>query len=126
MPASPPRQSLKRLGESYWLESRRPLASLVFTAPLLAAYELAVLTLGRHALRNGAEAWLRQLLDGLGFGQYFLLPVLTVCILLAWHHVTREPWRVSGGVLYGMTGECVLLALFLRLLLRLQVFYCGR
>jgi hypothetical protein len=107
--------------ESYWSESRRPFASLLFTVPLLVAYEAGVLFLGRHAMRNGAEAWLRQLLDMLGFSQYFLLPILTICILLGWHYVTRKPWRLSGGgVLYGMIGESVLLALCLRFLLHLQ------
>lgn len=108
------------MGESYWAESRRPLASLIFIAPLLAIYEGGVLLLQDHAVRNGADAWMRQWLDMLGFGQYFLLPILTVSILLAWHHLSRQPWRVSGAVLYGMVGECVLLAICLRLLLRLQ------
>ena len=76
------------------------------------------------AVRNGADDWLRRLLDLLGFGQYFLLPVLTVGILLAWHYLTRRPWRVSGRVLYGMVGECVLLAVCLRLLLQLQGRLC--
>ena len=118
MTASP--HTLAQRGKSYWAESRRPLVSLVFTAPLLLIYEAAVLLLGQAALRNGAEAWLRQLLDALGFSQYFLLPLLTVCILLGWHHLTHEPWRVSLGVLYAMAGECVALALCLRLFLRIQ------
>jgi hypothetical protein len=106
--------------ENYWTQSRRPLVSLIFTAPLLILYELGLLALGEHANRNGAEAWLRWLLDRLGFSQYFLLPTLTVCVLLAWHHTTRQPWRVRGGVLLGMTAECALLAVCLRLLLLLQ------
>lgn len=105
---------------SYWTESRRPLASLAFIAPLLIVYELGVLVLGPQAVRNGADVWLRQLLELLGFGQYFLLPVLTVCILLGWHYTIRQPWRVSPGVLSGMTIECLLLAVVLRLILQLQ------
>ena len=103
-------------GERYWAESRRPLASLIFTAPLLLIYEIGVLSLGRYAVRNGAEAWLRQLLDLLGLGQYFLLPVLTICILLGWHHLTRQPWRVSPGVFSGMACECLALAFGLQVL----------
>jgi membrane protease YdiL (CAAX protease family) len=105
---------------SYWTESRRPLTSLVFISPLLLAYELGVLILGPQAIRNGADAWLRQLLEAIGFGQYFLLPVLTVCILLGWHYTTRQPWRVTPGVLAGMAIECVCLAAVLRLILQLQ------
>ena len=104
----------------YWTELRQPLASLIFIAPLLVIYEVGVLALGRNAVRNGADAWLRQLLDQLGFSQYFLLPALTVGILLAWHYLTRRPWRVSGSVFYGMIGECALLSVCLRLLLQLQ------
>lgn len=104
----------------YWQESRRPLASLVFVAPVLVAYELGVLVLGPQAARNGADVWLRQLLEVLGFSQYFLLPGLTVCILLGWHFTTRQPWRVSPGVLSAMTIECVFLAVALRLILQLQ------
>lgn len=105
---------------SYWVESRRPLASLVFIAPLLVVYEVGVLALGPQAVRNGADVWLRQLLELLGFGQYFLLPTLTVCILLGWHYTTRQPWRVSPGVLSGMAIECACLAVVLRLILQLQ------
>jgi hypothetical protein len=78
----------------YWEQSRRPLASLAFVTPLLAIYELGVLWLGPQAMRNGADVWLRQWLDGVGFSQYFLLPILTLGMLLAWHYTTRDPWRV--------------------------------
>ena len=110
---------------TYWIESRQPLASLVFIAPLLVIYEVGVLLLGSSqfravAVRNGADVWLRQFLELIGLGQYFLLPILTVCILLAWHHTTGHPWRVSGKVLWGMAGECLLLTVVLRLLLQLQ------
>ena len=62
----------------YWQQSRRPLTSLAFVTPLLLVYEAGVLWLGPHAMRNGADVWLRQLLDLLGFSQYFLLPLLTL------------------------------------------------
>ena len=61
-------------------------------------------------MRNGADVWLRRLLDQLGFGQYFLLPALTVSLLLAWHHTTHERWRLSREVLLGMYVESSLLA----------------
>ena len=111
---------LHRAAARYWTESRQPLASLLFITPLLAIYEVGVLVLGPAGVRNGVDALLREVLERLGFSQYFLLPVLTVSILLAWHYLTRRPWRVSGTVFYGMIGECVLLAICLRLLLQLQ------
>ena len=66
--------------------------------------------LGRGSPRNGADVWLRTLLDSLGFGQYFLLPVLTIVGLLAWHHVEHDRWKCSVGILAAMAGECCLWA----------------
>ena len=106
--------------DDYWSISRRPLTSLVFALPLVLAYEGGVLLLGRGSPRNGADVWLRTLLDSLGFGQYFLLPVLTVLGLLAWHHVEHDRWRFSPGVLVGMAGESVLWAAVLLGIARLQ------
>ena len=118
---SPARGSpLGRAADGYWVESRQPLASLVFVAPLLVVYEAGVLLMGPKAVRNGADVWLRQLLELVGFGQYFLLPILTVCILLGWHYTTRRPWRLSRGLLWGMAGECLLLTISLWLLAQLQ------
>ena len=94
----------------YWGESSRPLTSLAFIAPLLALYEGGVLALGPSAVRNGADVWLRRFLDLLGLQQYFLLPVLTIGLLLVWHHLRREPWRVSPNVVYGMYLESFALA----------------
>src|SRR3712207_2961655 len=76
----------------YWWASRRPLSSLVFVLPLLVVYELGVLALGPSAIRNGADVWLRQLLDLVGLPHYFLLPALTVGLLLVWQHLNRDPW----------------------------------
>ena len=96
---------------SYLRQSSRPLVSLAFVLPLLVMYEAGVLLLGPQAVRNGADVWLRQFLDIAGFGQYFLLPALTVGLLLAWHHLTRDRWQVSAAVVYVMFVECALLGL---------------
>jgi len=109
-----------QLAVGYWAESRGPLASLVFITPLLLTYAAGVLLLGPEKVQNGADAWLRALLAMAGFAQYFLLPILTVCILLGWHYITRQPWRLSRGLLWGMAGECLLLAVCLWMLLQLQ------
>jgi membrane protease YdiL (CAAX protease family) len=102
--------------DGYWHEAKRPLTSLLFVAPLLLFYELGVLTLGPGAVRNAADVWLRTCLDLLGFGQYFLLPVLTCAALLAWHHVSHQPWRLDSKVLYGMWTESLLFGSLLLLL----------
>ncbi len=106
--------------ETYFSISRTPLTSLVFALPLVLAYEGGVLFLGRGTPRNGADVWLRHMLDSLGFGAYFLLPVLTVIGLLAWHHVAHDTWRFSLRILAGMWLESVLWAFFLISLGRLQ------
>lgn len=104
----------------YVRQSRRPLAALAFVLPLLVLYEGGVIILGTQAVRNGADVWLRQVLDVFGFGQYFLLPAVTIALLLAWHHVTRERWQLSVGVLYLMLAECAVLGMALVGLGRLQ------
>ena len=109
-----------RLGAGYWAESHRPLASLAFALPLLALYEAGVVVLGPAAARNGADVWLRTLLDLAGFGQYFLLPLLTVSILLGWHYTSRQPWRLARGTLAGMAIESGVLSVCLWLILQLQ------
>jgi hypothetical protein len=103
----------------YWRESRRPLVSLAFIFPALIAYEAGVVLLGPRAVRNGADVWLRACLDLAGFGQYFLLPLVTMGLLLAWHHMNRDCWQVSAVVLYGMLLECCVLGLTLVGLARL-------
>lgn len=97
----------------YARESARPLVNLIFVAPLLLIYELGIVLLGPHALRNGADTWLRRLLESLGFGQYFLLPVLTCAILLAWHHTRHESWSLDGSVLPTMLLESLAFAMVL-------------
>lgn len=92
---------------SYWKQSRRPLASLMLLTPMLATYEVGVLALGRFAERNGADVWLRWTLDTFGFGQYFLLPALTVSLLVAWQYASRQRWDVPALVVVGMLAECL-------------------
>jgi hypothetical protein len=124
-PSMPAKQSPTRTpgaswAQEYWRQSRRPLASLAFVLPLLVLYEGGLVFLGTQAVRNGADVWLRQLLDLLGFGQYFFLPALTVAVLLAWHHMTRDRWRLSAAVPWAMFAECAALGLVLLGLGRLQ------
>jgi len=103
-----------------WEEPCRPLVSLTFVAPILLAYEAGILVLGHEQVRNGADVWLRTLLDWMGFGQYFLLPILTCSILLAWHHTTRQAWTISTGVLSRMFVETSVFALVLLFMAQAQ------
>lgn len=120
MPAreTPRKEALKKSQSGGWLrdylrQSSRQLPSLTLVLPLLLLYEGGVVLLGAQAVRNGADVWLRQLLDLSGFGQYFLLPALTIGLLVAWHHLTGDRWRVSAAVVYLMFAECAVLGLLL-------------
>ncbi len=120
MASSPTTENLPRSLKGYATESARPLVSLAFVAPLLIVYEFGVVLLGPHAMRNGADTWLRHLLESIGLGQYFLLPLLTCSILLAWHHTRHDCWSLPGGVLTTMLLESMLFALILFGLAHLQ------
>jgi membrane protease YdiL (CAAX protease family) len=91
----------------------------LFVLPLLAAYELGVLIVPT-TMRNGADAWMRRFLDVLGLGGYFLLPCLTVTVLVAWHYLLREPWQVRRRALVWMLGESIALAVVLMGVAHLQ------
>src|SRR5688500_1908956 len=111
---------------SYWRQSQQPWTSLVFIAPMLVLYEAGVIALGSVATRNGADVWLRTFLDAIGFGQYFLLPVVVCGILLAWHFLTREPWTLSGKVLALMLVESLLFGGLLLVIAQAQGNLFGR
>ncbi|MGW8258154.1 MAG: CPBP family glutamic-type intramembrane protease [Thermoguttaceae bacterium] len=110
-------EKIAHRAENYWVQSRRPVVSLVFVAPLMVIYEAGVVFCG---VQNGADAWMRQFLDFFGFGQHLLLPLLTAGVLVAWHYLSHEPWRFSPAVLWPMFVESLLLAICLRILLVLQ------
>lgn len=104
------------IGNDYWNDARTPLSSLVFLIPWIAAYEAGVILLSQkepNELRNGADFWMRALLNGAGLGQALLLPLLVAAALLAWHVVQRYPWRVRPETLVGMLAESLLLAIVL-------------
>jgi membrane protease YdiL (CAAX protease family) len=108
---------------TYWEEARRPLASLVFLAPLLVAYEAGVLWIGGSdpgLLQGGADHWMRIWLGQLGLGPYLLLPALVVAVLVGWHMASGRPTRVSGDTLAGMVAESLLFAFLLVVLGQLQ------
>jgi membrane protease YdiL (CAAX protease family) len=101
------------LEPDYWILARRPLACLVFLLPLLAIYEAGVIWMGGDnpaQVRNGADAWMRDLLGSAGVPFGFVLPALVVVMLLGWHWKARHPWKVTGETLMGMFAESLLFA----------------
>ena len=106
-------QAITAISTGYWNQSRRPLASFYFVLPLIICYELGSWWLGDSAVRNGADIWMQQLLAGSGLVGCLLLPILTLSILLAWHHATGQPWKISSNVIYTMAAESAVFAVVL-------------
>ncbi len=103
----------QREKSNYQDETRRPLVCLAFVFPLILAYELGTLMLGRQAFRSGVDQWLAQLLNQIGFGQLVLLPLVTAGIMIVWHHRIEDHWRIRWLVLTGMILETAGLGLML-------------
>lgn len=102
-----------RANDAYLLASTRPFAILIFLLPLIAAYELgSLIYLTDHAAGVVETISARSILSGVfeAFGALgFHLPaILLVVILLTWHILERDSWRVKPRVILGMTLESVL------------------
>jgi hypothetical protein len=107
---------------SYWSATRRPFPSLILVAPLVIAYESAVLWFGGATpgtLRTGADTWMRNALSCFGVADHWLLPLLLVLILMGWQVLSFHDWRFSPGILMGMVVESLLWAVTLLGLSRL-------
>jgi hypothetical protein len=89
--------------------SQRPLHVLVFLLPLLIAYEVGSAVYlfdpaaGGETIR--AHEQLSRLLGAFGATGVFLPGALLVVVLLAWHVLSKDPWRLRAGVLGGMALE---------------------
>lgn len=103
----------KGLGASrtgYGALSTRPLHVLAFLAPLIVAYEVcsAIFLMDKS---SGAHETIRAhrlmsgFFDAFGMGGVYLPGVALVVILLIWHVLLRDPWRVRPRVLGGMLIE---------------------
>jgi Type II CAAX prenyl endopeptidase Rce1-like len=102
---------------SYWEATRRPFPSLLFVAPLVIVYEVAVVLLrgesDQGTLRSGADAWMRQALASAGLAHPWFLPLLLVVILMGWQISRSHDWRFSPTILGGMIAESLIWAVAL-------------
>lgn len=101
----------------YWSATCHPWPSLLFVLPLLAVYEAGVVFLDGprgDLIRNGADSFLRWLLEASGFQQFFWAPVLLLAGLTAWNWSRwHDRPRDLLGVCSGMALESVCFALLL-------------
>lgn len=110
-------QSAKRVGrvrgdERYGLLSMRPLHILAFLLPLIVLYELGsflyladqdsgvVETIGAVKIISG-------FFSAFGVASLYLPGILLAVVLLAWHVILGDRWRVRPSVLVIMLGESV-------------------
>lgn len=97
----------------YQNETRRPIVCLVFVLPLLVLYEFGCILLGQQSLRSGIDQWFQQPLYQLGFGGLVVLPIVTIAILIFWHHQKQDHWQIRPAYLAGMFTEAIGLGLIL-------------
>jgi membrane protease YdiL (CAAX protease family) len=104
--------------EGYAALSKRPLQILLFLAPLIVAYELAlVFVLDRGAegtVTVAAHRAILRLLQEMGFPPSTVLSlggIAMMVLLLAWHVLRRDRWRADPIVAVGMAAESMVLAI---------------
>lgn len=102
--------------ESYFTQSRRPLAALVFLTPMVLLYEVGTLLFHVDRAANAetrivAFTWVRSLFDTFGASGALVAPLATVAMLLGWHVFARQPWRLRPTVPAAMAAESCLLAI---------------
>jgi membrane protease YdiL (CAAX protease family) len=99
----------------YHLATRHPVPCLLFLLPLLTAYEVGVVWIGgtqADTIRNGADAWLRWVLEVFGLHPLYGAPVLVALIFVAWSWLRRHDRPEDlPGVCLGMAIESVALGL---------------
>jgi hypothetical protein len=97
----------------YQNETSRPIVCLAFVLPLLVFYEIGSILLAGESLRSGIDQWFHQALSRLGFGELVVLPIVTIAVMIVWHHRNHDHWRIRATVLVGMLLEAIGLGLIL-------------
>ncbi|MBM4105820.1 MAG: CPBP family intramembrane metalloprotease [Phycisphaerae bacterium] len=113
--------------DAYLEASRRPLTILCFLLPAVLFYEVRLMLLSADAegvVVNKAELGVLRFLEGIGIaggGRLWLaLPgAVLVAVLLLWHLIARDPWKVSLRTLGVMLLESAVMVAPLLVLARL-------
>jgi len=99
---------------TYFRATLHPWPCLLFLLPLLGAYEAGIYIVdsaGTGALRNGADAWLRWVLDVYGVKQFLAAPIIIIAVFFIWS-LARWEDRPDNSfpVICGMWFESVVFA----------------
>jgi hypothetical protein len=103
--------------QHYLDTSRRPLQILAFLLPLVILYEigLALLLRSEHGvLTNKAHETLLKFFAAFGVAPssgFYLGGIAVIVVLLVWHLLARDPWRIDWRGLWVMAGESLILSL---------------
>ena len=104
---------------SYWRNTRSPIYSFLFTIPLFFIYEVGIFLTSSDdvvALRNGADALMRQILSAFGVnGLYWMGGVFFMGFLIVFL-IQRKYWEeieVHGDYLLLMMGESLIWSIVL-------------
>ena len=106
----------RKVETGYLTETHRPLHCLAFLLPMLLAYEAGLYFIEPIPGTGGpakmvAVDLLHKFFAVFGATSLHLPALAVVAILLAWHVVSKQPWRVNWPTVLAMTGESLLLAL---------------
>ncbi len=101
---------------SYLHRSQAPLTCLLFVSPMVVLYELGTRLFAtdpwhHQELRIVAFLKLQQFFTFFGASQQYLPALSVASILLAWHMVRHDPWKLELGVAVAMVFESLLLCL---------------
>lgn len=91
-----------------------PLHILAFLLPLIVVYEIGSFWYLQNPVGDmrAVSAWrmLSRFFDVFGASSFHVPAITLVVVLLIWHVLNRDPWRIRPGVLFGMALEsCVLM-----------------
>lgn len=113
VPASPrSRRPPHGVETSYTWLSTRPLHVLVFLAPLIVFYEIGsivYLSHPQHGLIETIRAWriLSSFFQAFGVVGLYLPGIALIVVMLTWHIMVRDRWRVRPIVLATMAMESI-------------------
>ena len=85
--------------KEYWKQSKSPLYSLVFSLPLIIAYEVMIFTMNHSdivGIRNGADALIRQFFSLFGIYGFYLVGFVILLVLFLIYYFQDRDYKISS------------------------------